>query len=180
MILTGSAIEREVARGRIVIDPFDPSCVNPNSYNFKLSNVLKIYVDSVIDTRSPARSRTVVIPPEGYVLEAGRLYLGASIERIGSAHFAPTYAARSSVARLGMFINLSAPLGDIGFVGCWTIQLYAVNHVRVYPGMRIGQMMFWQPLGDIVLYEGKYQHATGPRTSEIFRDSHAPARGGES
>jgi dCTP deaminase len=174
MILTGSEITNAVHSGRIVIDPFDPDCVNPNSYNFKLSNVLKVYDDAVLDVRRPSNARAIHIPATGYVLEPRRLYLAATIERIGSEHYAPTYAARSSVARLGMFINLSAPLGDIGFVGCWTLQLYAINPVRVYPGMRIGQMMFWQPKGEIQLYEGKYQHATGPRSSEIYRDV-APA-----
>ncbi len=170
MILTGDEITRECQQGRIVIDPFDSSCVNPNSYNFKLSSVLRVYDDEVIDTRTPNRSSTIEIPPAGYVLEAGRLYLGASIERMGSAHYAPTYAARSSVARLGLFINLSAPLGDIGFIGCWTIQLFPIHKIRVYAGMKIGQMMFWQPKGRIHLYDGKYQNASGPRASEIYKD----------
>jgi dCTP deaminase len=175
MILTGQEITASVNSGRIIIDPFDPSCINPNSYNFKLSPVLKVYEDAVIDVRRAAVSRSIHIPPEGYVLEPRRLYLAATIERIGSEYYAPTYAARSSVARLGMFINLSAPLGDIGFIGCWTLQLYAINPVRVYAGMRIGQMMFWQPKGEIQLYDGKYQSATEPRTSEIYRDV-APIR----
>jgi len=170
MILTGSEITNAVRSGRIIIDPFDPDCVNPNSYNFKLSPVLKVYDEAILDVRRPSTARSIQIRPEGYVLEPRRLYLAATIERIGSEHYAPTYAARSSVARLGMFINLSAPLGDIGFVGCWTLQLYAINPVRVYAGMRIGQMMFWQPKGEIQLYDGKYQHAAGPRTSEIYRD----------
>lgn len=170
MILTGQKIAEEVQAGRICIDPFDPSCVNPNSYNFKLSPTLRIYDDAVIDTRRPNRSSTLEIPPEGFVLERGRLYLGASIERMGSDHFAPTYSARSSVARLGLFINLSAPLGDIGFIGCWTLQLFAAQDIRVYPGMKIGQIMFWQPKGTIKLYDGKYQGSDGPRSSEIHRD----------
>lgn len=170
MILTGSEITREHKRGRIVIDPFDPDSVNPNSYNFRLAPVLRVYDDEVIDTRAPNRSSTIEIPEEGYVLEPSRLYLGASIERMGSTCYAPTYAARSSVARLGLFINLSAPLGDIGFLGCWTIQLYPLHRIRVYAGMKIGQMMFWKARGRIRLYDGKYQNATGPRASEIHRD----------
>jgi len=170
MILTGSQITKEVDNGRIVIDPFDPTCVNPNSYNFKLSPVLRVYDDEVIDIRRPMQVSTIEIPPDGYTLERNQLYLGASIERMGSVHYAPTYAARSSVARLGMFINLSAPLGDIGFVGCWTIQLFPINNIRVYYGMRIGQIMFWKPKGKIIPYDGKYQNATGPRTSEIYKD----------
>jgi dCTP deaminase len=74
------------------------------------------------------------------------------------------------VARLGMFINLSAPLGDIGFIGRWTLQLLAMNRIRLYAGMPIGQMMFWQVKGDIRLYDGKYQGAHGAMSSRIYQD----------
>jgi len=171
MILTGSEITKEVANGRIVINPFDISCVNPNSYNFKLSNILKVYDEKVIDTYQPNRVSEIIIPNTGYILQPNRLYLAATVEQLGSEHYAPTYAARSSVARLGMFINLSAPLGDIGFIGCWTLQLFVLNRIRVYPNMKIGQMMFWKPQGKIELYNGKYQHASGPMSSQIHKDA---------
>jgi deoxycytidine triphosphate deaminase len=171
MILTGSAIQQEVANGRIIIDPFDPKNVNPNSYNFTLHEDFKVYVDSVIDTRRQNRTETIRMTNGSIVLEPRRLYLAASRERMGSHFFAPTYAARSSVARLGLFINLSASLGDIGFVGQWTIQLFALHPVRLYAGMQIGQMMFWRPEGRIDLYDGKYQNASGPMASLIYRDA---------
>lgn len=79
----------------------------------------------------------------------------------------------TSVARLGLFINLSASLGDIGFIGQWTLQLYAINRIKIYPRMAIGQMMWWQPAGTIQLYAGKYQGSRGPRASAIHID-HRP------
>lgn len=170
MILTGNQITAEVQKGRIVIDPFDPSCVNPNSYNFTLSDTFKVYDTDVIDTRAENRTKTVRMQGGEIVLEPRRLYLAVTRERLGSNHFAPTFAARSSVARLGMFINLSAPLGDIGFIGQWTLQLFSLHPIRVYEGMRIGQMMFWHPTGEIELYRGKYQGAQEPMASQIFRD----------
>lgn len=170
MILTGTEITRCVDRGHIVIQPFDRAKVNPNSYNFRLDAHMKVYEEGVIDIKHEHPTRDVRIGPEGYVLEPGRLYLACTIEKMGSTHYVPTYAARSSVARLGMFINLSAPLGDIGFVGRWTIQLLAVNRIRVYAGMDIGQMMFWCVRGEIELYDGKYQGATGVRSSRLFLD----------
>lgn len=92
------------------------------------------------------------------------------METLGSDHYAPTYAARSSVARLGLFINLSASLGDIGFVGQWTLQLFAAHPLRVYAGMRIGQMMWWRPHGRVDLYDGKYQHSRGTCASRSYQD----------
>jgi dCTP deaminase len=170
MILTGEAITEEVRRGRIVIDPFDPSRVNPNSYNFTLGRSFKVYAHEVLDARSENRTEELMMSDGSILLEPRRLYLAHSRERLGSRHFVPTYAARSSVARLGMFINLSAPLGDIGFVGQWTIQLFALHPVRLYEGMAIGQMMFWSTWGEVKLYEGKYQGAVGPMSSQSFRD----------
>ena len=170
MILTGKQISKEVHKGRIIIDPFDESCVNPNSYNFTLSDTFLIYDSEVIDTKLENKTKTIKMVNNELVLSPGKLYLASTREKIGSRFFAPTYAARSSVARLGMFINLSAPLGDIGFVGCWTLQLFTIHPIRVYEGMRIGQMMFWLPFGDIVFYDGKYQGSKGPMKSQIYKD----------
>ncbi len=170
MILTGPEIAKQVAAGRIVIDPFSPEQVNPNSYNFRLDRYLLVYTESIIDPKRSLPTKTIEIPPQGLRLEAGCLYLGSTVEKLGSPHYAPTYAARSSVARLGLFINLSASLGDIGFVGTWTLQLHAVQPIVVYPYMEIGQMMFWVPHGTISLYNGKYQASHGPRASLIGQD----------
>lgn len=169
MILSGPQITLERQAGRIVIDPFDETAVNPNSYNFTLSDRLVVYPDEVLDASRPNRTEELRIPADGLRLTANRLYLAATREVLGSEHYVPTYAARSSVARLGLFINLSAPLGDIGFIGRWTLQLYPTQDVIVYPGMQIGQMMWWTTVGAISLYDGKYQHATGPRSSMLYR-----------
>ncbi|KPI03548.1 pyruvate phosphate dikinase PEP/pyruvate-binding protein [Actinobacteria bacterium OK074] len=170
MILTGSEIAREHAAGRITIEPFEPSQVNPNSYNFRLGRKLRVYTKMPLDPRHPSDYEELDVPDEGYVLEPGRLYLAHTEEVLGGRCYAPTFAARSSVARLGLFINLSASLGDIGYEGQWTLQLFTMNRVRVYPGMNIGQMMWWRPQGEVELYDGKYQGSVGPRSSDIHRD----------
>ena len=170
MILTGTEILNRVASGDIMISPFVPENVNPNSYNFRLHSRMRVYDEGVIDVRKENRTSTIDIGPEGYVLHPRRLYLATTMEKMGSDNFVPTYAARSSVARLGMFINLSASLGDIGFKGNWTIQLYAIHPIRLYAGMCIGQMMFWHTAGTIELYNGKYQGATEAMPSRIYRD----------
>ncbi|KPI16958.1 pyruvate phosphate dikinase PEP/pyruvate-binding protein [Actinobacteria bacterium OK074] len=170
MILTGSEIARERTNARITIEPFTPEQVNPNSYNFRLGSRLRVYSEMPLDPRRENVCDDIEMSAEGYVLQPGRLYLAHTQEVLGSRHYAPTFAARSSVARLGLFINLSASLGDIGYEGQWTLQLYTMNQVRVYPGMTIGQMMWWRPQGEIELYDGKYQGAVGPRSSDIHKD----------
>ena len=170
MILTGSEIEKQVHLQRIIIEPFSANLVNPNSYNFRLNNYVRIYTSFPIDPMHAPETELVEIPDTGLELEPNRLYLGSTVEKMGSPCYAPTYAARSSIARLGLFINLSAPLGDIGFVGHWTIQLHAVQPIIVYPHMEIGQIMFWKPMGEIQLYNGKYQDSQGPCASLIYKD----------
>lgn len=118
MILTGKEIERCVGTGEIVIEPFDPQCCNPNSYNFHLGQTLLVYENTeCLETRHANPTREIIIPPEGIVLQPGRLYLGYTVEKMGSSKYAPVMAARSSLGRLGLFIFLNSGLGDIGFMG---------------------------------------------------------------
>ncbi len=170
MILTGNKIQEEYENGRITIEPFLKENVNPNSYNFRLDRTLKVYVDDVVDAKKENRYETIYIPDDGYILEPNKLYLANTVEVLGSDYYAPTYNARSSVARLGVFINLSATLCDIGFKGQITMQLYSTNRVKVYPNMNIGQIMFWKPDGKISLYNGKYQSSRGPQTTQVYKD----------
>lgn len=170
MILTGSEIAREVMNERITITPFNNAYVNPNSYNFRLDHTLTVYTEDVLDPKKVGNYETIEIPPEGYVLHSNKMYLANTLEILGSNFYVPTYNARSSVARLGMFINLSATLLDIGFKGQITMQLYAINPVRIYYKMEIGQIMFWKPYGKIKLYNGKYQNSKGTQTTQIYRD----------
>lgn len=170
MILTGKEIEKRVESKDIIISPFLPENVNPNSYNFRLGRTMKVYRNDIIDPAKENPVDVIRLNDEGYVLQPRKLYLAETIEIMGSTLFVPTYAARSSVARMGMFINLSAPLGDIGFIGRWTIQLFCINPVKVYFGMNIGQIMFWHTSGEIELYDGKYQNAIGPIESRIHLD----------
>ncbi|MER5648695.1 hypothetical protein [Streptosporangium sp. NPDC002524] len=175
MILTGAEIARQHERGRITIDPFTPDQVNPNSYNFQLGPTIKTYTGQVLDVARPNPARDLTIGEQGLVLEPDRIYLGHTLEVMGSDHYVPIIRARSSIARLGLFVHVTADLIDIGSHNQWTLQLHAVQPVRVYAGLLIGQVTFWRVQGDIVLYDGKYQGARGPRESEIYRDFPAGA-----
>ncbi|MEU2514500.1 dCTP deaminase [Streptomyces syringium] len=171
MILTGPQITREHALGRLVLDPFDDEQVQPNSYNLALGPTLIRYTDTVLDTRRENAFETINIPDEGFVLTPDRIYLGASVEVLGSDHFVPIIRSRSGAARLGMFVHVTADLIDVGSIGQTTFQLHAVQPVRVHAGDRLAQVTFWRTLGKIVLYDGKYQGSKGPQPSQIHRDA---------
>lgn len=170
MILTGNEIREQVKKGNIHIKPFYKKQLNPNSYNFRLGNKLIVYKNKVLDPKKVNEFEEIVIPPEGCVLQPNQLYLGHTIEEMGSDFFVPTMQARSSVGRLGLYIYLNSGLGDLGFKKQWTLELHVIHPLRVYPNMRVGQMLFWRSEGEITLYDGKYKNSVGPETSQIWRD----------
>jgi dCTP deaminase len=170
LILTGPEIALAAGDGRLRITPFDHAQVNPNSYNVRLGSTLLVYADDILDAHRPNPTRHVEISGEGHVLEPGQLYLGHTVERVGSDTFVPLLFGRSSVGRLGLFVEITAPIGDIGFHGQWTLMLSPVRPLRVYAGMKIGQVMFFVAVGPITAYAGKYQSADGPKASAYWRD----------
>lgn len=170
MILTGPEIERAVAQGEIIISPFDPGNLQPNSYDFHLGKTIKVYKEKVLDPRRPNQVEQFDIPESGLTLDPGILVLGSIAEKIGSNEYVPIIKGISSIARLGLFIVITADLVDLGAIGNWTLQLHCVQPVTIYPGMRIGQMTFWTVQGEKKLYQGKYQGSTGPVESQSWKD----------
>lgn len=170
MILSGDFIEKEVKRGHIDIKPYNSTHITTNSYDLTLGNDFIRYTNDVLDSKKDNPYEIFNVGSEGLQLKKEEFILGHSMERIGSDHYVPIIHARSSTARLGLFIHVTADLIDIGSHGNVTFQLYATLPVKIYPGMCIGQVSFWLPKGEIILYKGKYQGATGPRASEAYRD----------
>ena len=170
MILTGREIQKQLGTN-ILIDPFDPKRLNPNSYNLTLHNELLTYEELILDMRRPNRVRRIMIPPEGLVLTPNQLYLGRTIERTETHNFVPMIEGRSSVGRLGLFVHVTAGFGDVGFQGYWTLEMFAVQAVRIYPGVSICQIFYHQVLGDIVEYESnKYQNNRDIQPSMLFKE----------
>ena len=170
-ILTGHEIKMQQAAGGLKISPFDEAQLGPNSYNVRLGDQLLVYTDPVLDMVQENRYRSLVLPPEGGVLKPGRLYLGSTVEWIECRDFVPFIEGRSSTARLGLFAHVAAGVGDLGFSGCLTFELFCVHPVRVYAGAEIAQIVFHTTEGLIMdRYRGKYCGAGGPVASRLFQD----------
>ena len=170
MILTGPEIEARIG-GDIQIDPFDPDRVNPNSYNLSLHNELLVYEEIVLDMRRPNRHTRYEIPPEGIVLSPNRLYLGRTAERTETHNLVPMLEGRSSVGRLGLFVHVTAGFGDVGFAGYWTLEMFAVQPIRIYAGVEIAQIFYHTVEGAIREYKsGKYQNNVDIQPSKLFHD----------
>lgn len=168
MILTGNEIKKQVIKQKIKISPYNPEHATTNSYDLTLSDTLILYTTEVIDPKIEPTYKVITIPKEGYVMQQGEFLLGATVEKIGSDHFVPLIHAKSGTARMGLFVHVTADLIDIGSYGNSTLQLYATLPVKIYAGMKIAQVSFWKPLGEIVTYTGKYQHSDGPQPSKIW------------
>ncbi|MDT0268653.1 deoxycytidine deaminase [Streptomyces sp. DSM 44915] len=175
MILTGAAITRAVAAGDIVIDPFATERVNPNSYNYRLGHEIH---EVVMEGEGQPEASHVRLAPDGgrYLLRKGRFYLGHTLERIGSAHYVTSLIGRSSIGRLGLFVQLSANLGHQGAVHRWTLELLPALDIYVYPGQVIGQVSFWNIQGAPAPYAGWYGRHDRPMPSKLHQPSAEPPR----
>ncbi|MFB9836678.1 dCTP deaminase [Actinoallomurus acaciae] len=173
MILTGQEIRRQYESGRIKISHFDETGLTTNSHDLRLGTRILRYTCDVLDPRQDNSYEIIEIPPDGYPMSRNDFVLGETLEMVGSDHYVPLIHARSSTARLGLFVHVTADLIDIGSYGRSTLQLYATLPVRLYPYMRIAQVTFWKPRGEIELYDGKYAGSLGPMPSLAHRDFQA-------
>ena len=170
MILSGQQIESRIDDD-IIIDPYNPKQLNSNSVNLTLHDELMTYEEVVLDMRKANRVRRIPIPQDGYVLKPNQLYLARTVERTETHNLVPMLEGRSSVARLGLFINATGGFGDVGFCGYWTLQMFAVQPVRIYPGVPICQIFYHEIIGDFLEYSSdKYQHNRDVQPSLFFKE----------
>jgi deoxycytidine triphosphate deaminase len=155
-------------------------------------------VGRAIDPRDPSTMRTEAmtlpnVPNGGFVLKPGDFVLGATRERFECSaplecsvpasqvfepirpaygYYSPNYEGRSSCARLGITSHLSAGYGDWKFGDlpgqCFTLELTAAVPVILFPGMRIGQVVFESVHGICEGYDGAYQQSEGGPVAAVL------------
>jgi deoxycytidine triphosphate deaminase len=171
MILTGNEIKRQRKEGRLFITPWHEERVGANSYDVSLGDRIFQVRQRVLDVKKPVALDEIVLTNDGYCLEPGELYLGYTVEETESPFHVPMYEGRSTMARYGVTSHLSAGFGDIGFKGRWTLEITVVKPTFIYPNMRVGQVFFLNPYGNIeTRYAGGYSGhltAAGPRPNNI-------------
>lgn len=170
MILSGKEIKCRAGKD-IIIEPFDEKRVNPNSYNLRLHNELMIYDTDELDMKKPNPVKKILIPEEGLLLKPGKLYLGRTLEYTRTENVVPMLEGRSSIGRLGLSIHVTAGFGDVGFAGYWTLEIYCIQPVRIYPNVEICQIYYHEIQGDYDRYSsGKYQNNTDIQPSLLYKD----------
>lgn len=150
MIFSDKRIKEALEKKEIVIEPFRPECLGTNSYDVHLSAHLAVYNDRVLDAKRHNKVQDFKIPEDGFVIQPGTLYLGATEEYTETHSAVPFLEGKSSVGRLGIDIHATAGKGDVGFCNFWTLEISCVQPVRIYAGMPIGQLIYFGVEGDII------------------------------
>ncbi len=170
MILSGLEIAARMGKD-IGIDPYDPSQLNPNSYNLRLHDELLVYDAPILDMKLENKASKLTIPTTGLQLDPGRLYLGRTLERTRTDTLVPMLEGRSSIGRLGMFVHVTAGFGDVGFNGYWTLEIFVVQPLIIYPGVEVCQIYFHHIDGAYTTYQsGKYQNNNDIQPSRLYQD----------
>jgi dCTP deaminase len=108
----------------------------------------------------------------GFILHPQSMILGSTFEFISLPNnIVASIEGRSSWARMGLMIA-TAVYVEPGFKGCITLELSNVSNVpiKLYPGMRIGQIIFSETSSSSRYENKKYQFAIGPELSKIKDD----------
>ncbi|MGF1616945.1 MAG: dCTP deaminase [Acidimicrobiia bacterium] len=185
MIYSDRTIKESISSGKIAIEPYEPSYVQPSSVDLRVGNGFRVFVNhrySEIDPRAPQADLTQLVEvddEEPFMLHPGEFVLGSTLERVRlGVDVVARLEGKSSLGRLGLLIHSTAGFIDPGFEGHITLELsnVATLPIAIYPGMKIGQISFYQmttaaeyPYGSPEL-GSKYQGQSGPTASRSHRD----------
>lgn len=170
MILSGSEIDSRMGHD-LDISPYDRSRLNPNSYNLSLHNELLVYEEVILDVKFPNRFRRITIPEEGLILNPNQIYLGRTVEYTRTDNHVPMIEGRSSLGRLGLFVHATCGFGNVGFCGYWTLEMCAVQPIRIYPYIPICQIFYHDIAGKVHHYSSdKYQDNRDIQPSLFYQE----------
>jgi len=187
MLLSDRDIRAEIATGRVAVEPFAESMVQPSSVDVRLDRFFRVFENhkySVIDPsieQSELTREVVVEPNEHFILHPGEFVLASTYEIITLPDdIAGRLEGKSSLGRLGLLTHSTAGFIDPGFSGHITLELSNVANlpVKLFPGMKIGQLCLIKlsspaehPYGSAV-YASRYQGQRGPTASRSWINFH--------
>lgn len=171
-MLLESEIKAAMRRGQIIIEPYRYEQMGPNSYNLRLGDQIWRDARQAVTIGKPSQMlhthTQLPLASDGYFkLLPGQLYLAATLERVDTdATLVPCLNGRSSAARDGLGVHVTAGFGDAGYCGHWTMEITVALPTRVAPGAEIAQIYWQRGHGHTPGYAGKYQHARGVMASK--------------
>ena len=150
-VLSDGTIMRLVREGRIRIDPWDESLVQPASVDLRLGDSFRVFHNhraSAIDLRDPPQHLTEEVkvePDQPFVIHPGEFALGRTLEWIELPDdVVARIEGKSSVGRLGLIVHATAGFCDPGWKGTLTLELANLTRVpiKLYSGLAIAQLSF--------------------------------------
>ncbi len=159
MILSDKQILHEINNKNIVIEPFSRENLGSNSYDVHLGKWLAVYNSDILDAKLHNKISRFEIPDEGFLLLPSKLYLGVTEEYTETYNYVPFVEGKSSVGRLGIDIHSTAGKGDAGFCNTWTLEISVKQPVRIYAGMPVGQIIYFQMKGEVEIPYNKKKNA---------------------
>ncbi len=185
VLLSDRDIRAEILAGRLGVDPFDDSLIQPSSVDVRLDNLFRVFNNTRYTHIDPAQRQddlTTLVEPkvdEPFVLHPGEFVLGATLERCALPDdLAGRLEGKSSLGRLGLLTHSTAGFIDPGFSGHITLELSNVANlpITLWPGMKIGQLCLLRltspaehPYGSSRA-GSKYQGQRGPTPSRSYQN----------
>lgn len=187
MLLSDRDIRANIDAGRIQLDPYEPGMIQPSSIDVRIDRYFRLFDNHKYPVIDPAEDQpdltrlVEVEPDQPFILHPGEFVLGATYEQVTLPDdIAARLEGKSSLGRLGLLTHSTAGFIDPGFSGHVTLELsnMATLPVKLWPGMKIGQLCFFQlsspaekPYGSAD-YKSRYQGQRGPTASRSFANFH--------
>ncbi|MFB7905349.1 dCTP deaminase [Kitasatospora sp. NPDC056076] len=187
MLLSDKDIRTEIDLGRVALDPFDPSMIQPSSIDVRLDRFFRVFENHKYPHIDPSEEQpdlTRLVEPDGdeaFILHPGEFVLASTYEVITLPDdVASRLEGKSSLGRLGLLTHSTAGFIDPGFSGHVTLELsnVATLPIKLYPGMKIGQLCLFRlsspsehPYGS-ARYGSRYQGQRGPTPSRSYLNFH--------
>lgn len=153
MLLSDKDIRAEIDAGRVRIDPYDASMVQPSSIDVRLDRFFRVFENHRYPHIDPSVEQvdlTRLVEPEGdepFILHPGEFVLASTYEVITLPDdLASRLEGKSSLGRLGLVTHSTAGFIDPGFSGHVTLELsnLATLPIKLWPGMKIGQLCMFR------------------------------------
>ena len=187
MLLSDRDIRAEIEAGRVILDPYDETMVQPSSVDVRLDRFFRVFENHRYPHIDPAEEQpdlTRMVEASGdepFILHPGEFVLGSSYEIVSLPDdVASRLEGKSSLGRLGLLTHSTAGFVDPGFSGHVTLELsnVATLPIKLWPGMKIGQLCFFRlsspaehPYGSD-RYGSRYQGQRGPTPSRSHLNFH--------
>ncbi len=186
-MLSDGDLRKELASGRLGLDPLDEAMIQPSSIDVRLDRFFRVFNNTKythIDPRQQQDDLTALVETvddEPFVLHPGEFVLGSTFESVNLPDdLAGRLEGKSSLGRLGLLTHSTAGFIDPGFTGHITLELSNVANlpITLWPGMKIGQLCLFRltspaenPYGSTIA-GSRYQGQRGPTPSRAYLNFH--------